>query len=259
MLGDIRGALTEEDLRESVERHRERFPDRKRFATTDDFIRFAFDNQKAFLNSIASNFPSVVKHLQENTYIASLCDNIESSVMWGNYGDSHKGFAMEYEFEEGVFCPHLGEITGESTKIFGWISLLPVMYSEERANGIELAKRYSYQALLEQTHKGSMPMYHPSFFDLLLYTKLSLRKPSEWSYEKEWRLVMTPQPREQNDDKRAYIPICPKAIYLGARSGEQAAQRKRLIGMARDKGLPVYEMYLEHGIKEYKMSCRQLY
>lgn len=262
LLKRIRESLTETGIKEAFERSGENFLDiemeKEGFGTADSFVSHALKLRESFLGEIAMGFSDVVKALQERTYIASLSENLDSSVMWGNYGDSHRGFAVEYEFAEDMFCPHLDELEGETASIFGWLSLLPVMYSGERASGIELAEQYSFKSMLERIHNQPMPMWYLPQADLLLYTKLSLRKPLEWCYENEWRVIMTPQPKEQNGDQRAYIAVKPKALYLGARSEERMEQRKRLIEIARDKNIPVFEMFLEHGLKAYKMSSGQL-
>lgn len=262
LLKRVRESLTETGIKEAFERSGENFLDiemeKDGFGTADSFVSRALKLRESFLGEIAMGFSDVVKALQERTYIASLTENVDSGVMWGHYGDSHKGFAVEYEFAEDLFCPHLGEIEGATATIFGWLSLLPVMYSGERASGIELAEQYSFKSMLERIHNQPMPLCYLPQADLLLYTKLGLRKSLEWRYENEWRVIMTPQPNVQNDDKWAYIAARPKALYLGAMSEEKPDEREKLINIAREKKLPVFEMFLEHERKEYKLSSRQL-
>lgn len=262
LLANIRESLTGSGIAEALDRMSAIFPDMNTKSETSEptesFINQVLKLREGFLDDVAHGFSGVVKSLQERTYIASLTENVDSGVMWGHYGDSHKGFAVEYEFAEDLFCPHLGEIEGATATIFGWLSLLPVMYSGERASGIELAEQYSFKSMLERIHNQPMPLCYLPQADLLLYTKLGLRKSLEWRYENEWRVIMTPQPNVQNDDKWAYIAARPKALYLGARSEEKPEEREKLINIAREKNLPVFEMFLEHEGKEYKLSSRQL-
>ena len=56
-----------------------------------------------------------------------------------------------------------------------------------------------------------------------------------WSYEKEFRCTVGAQ-----SDGMPYIEAMPKTIYIGMRCKE--VNRKKLIEIARDLSIPVYQM-----------------
>ncbi len=64
-------------------------------------------------------------------------------------------------------------------------------------------------------------------------------KNSEWSYEKEWRMILA-----QHSDSNDYfkmIKLKPKAVYLGEKISIE--DERRLIAVLKSKRVPVYKMF----------------
>ena len=74
----------------------------------------------------------------------------------------------------------------------------------------------------------------------MYYTKAALYKSTQWQYEKEWRLFL-------NKDNSTglsclNIKVKPVAIYYG--NDMSAINKKILSGMAKEKGIKEYQMYI---------------
>jgi Protein of unknown function (DUF2971) len=92
--------------------------------------------------------------------ILSLSENVLSTLMWSHYGDSHKGFSIEYEF---LKLPY-GDLRRRLC--------FPVFYVSK----VRDASRYINRADV-------------SDFNNLFGQFLALIKHKEWAYEREWRII----------------------------------------------------------------------
>ena len=109
--------------------------------------------------------------------ILSLAENIRSGLMWSHYGDSHRGFAVEYDLK------------------FGPLSRMafPVFYRAKLTNATRWIRR-SYD------------------FNNLFGFYTSLVKSKEWSYEFEWRIIIPSTLK--GDEKKIRMPK-PISVTLG--------------------------------------------
>jgi antitoxin component of RelBE/YafQ-DinJ toxin-antitoxin module len=89
-----------------------------------------------------------------------------------------------------------------------------------------------------------------------MVTKIALQKSSEWSYEKEWRIIYT-----NNDvatQSKANVPFSasPTALYLGRRISH--LYERLLKDIANEKGIPVYKMFLDDNSPTYRLIPKKV-
>lgn len=167
-----------------------------------------------------------VEHLDEqlkgSCIICSLSERIDSLPMWAHYGNDHRGFAMEYDFQA------LGDIDELRNSIW------PVLYSAERYDVTD-------RIFGRKVEK----------FNELFVLGGALCKSFDWQYEHEWRIVK--HVGSNAIGKNVSVPI-PVAIYIGAQVAPHHV--KALRKMAALKGIPAYKMRLS--AKEFKMEAEAL-
>lgn len=169
------------------------------------------------LFSVAAEVSSgTIRHqnavLQRGMKICSFSERNDSIVMWGHYADSHKGFCMEYATSDlDDFRRH---------------ALFPVIYSDELFD----ATKYVLRSMAGGT------------FNNLYGVLAASRKSSDWSYEREWRLILPWG--ESYADSNFAMPR-PSAIYLGSRM--PVAHRQQLMEIADAIQVPWHEMELDLG------------
>ncbi|SEG53995.1 Protein of unknown function [Bryocella elongata] len=149
---------------------------------------------------------------KESLKICSFSEKPDSITMWSHYADQHRGFCIEYGVQD--LPPSDGFVR----------MLFPVVYSERLFD----ATRY-FQAAIRDRDK----------FNMLFPILAALHKSPEWSYEKEWRLIIPANLARQAGALR--VPK-PKAVNLGPRMLE--AKRAAVIEICRRKGIPIYQMSL---------------
>lgn len=209
------------------------------------------------IDNMSKKHTQAVSTLQTSTFIVCFGESVTSPIMWSHYGDNHKGFAIEYEFESTSFPPMPYRSTNGKDFYYGWHSLLPVFYSKYRADATELAKWFCMCEAEGRVRPREM-RYHEGFFmpDMLLRTKLSLEKSVIWSYEKEWRMIITREWPANVESSNPFRIKKAAGIYLGERMTETDKDELRRI--AKEKGIPVYEMYIDYASKEYVMDFRKV-
>ena len=152
--------------------------------------------------------------------------------MWSHYANSHKGFALEYNFRPTLEQPIKN------------VGLFPVVYSEER---FDISDYIAWAFLRIIGFPAKMP-------DISASIKNALWKSDVWAYEKEWRMIDS-TPREITDERASTIHYKPIAIYYGRHmSGDD---KKKLHELAREKGIKEFEMYLDYSSLKYEMLYRE--
>ena len=190
------------------------------------------ETRKRVISQIETYFPILSETSKRYSAIACFSESIESVLMWSHYANSHKGFALEYNFRP---------ILEQPIKNVG---LFPVIYSEER---LDISDYIAYEFLRILGIQAKMP-------DMSASIKNALWKSDIWAYEKEWRMIDS-TPRDITDDKASAIHYKPVAIYYGRHmSGDD---KKRLHGVAMEKGINEFEMYLDYSSRKYEMLYRE--
>jgi hypothetical protein len=157
---------------------------------------------------------------QQSTKICSFSEINDSIAMWGHYARSHQGICIEYEF-----CNlEMDDIRRHA--------LMPVRYSNQLFN----ATKY----LIQGIGKNS--------FNNLFALIAAAHKSIEWSYEKEWRLVI---PIGTNEPDRNYHMPKPKVVYIGTKITSENERVVREI--CERRCIPVKRMRLSQ--REFRLEA----
>lgn len=143
--------------------------------------------------------------------ICCFSENPKSILMWSHYADYHKGFCIGYDFHE------LGNEDVRTRSIY------PVIYSDEvfDATGV---------------------FGTPKNVDNILYlNQAALMKSSEWSYEKEWRLVFG---NMLIKEEMSYRMPKPKHVILGTKISLD--NEKAIRKVCDRKNIEVIKLYMKH-------------
>lgn len=184
------------------------------------------------ISSIETMFPVISETSKKFSTTACFCEDVQNILMWSHYADSHKGFALEYNFRATLKNPIKN------------VGLFPVVYGEKRLD-VSSYIVWAYLMIM------GVRMKNP---DTFVSIKNILHKSSIWAYEKEWRLIDF-SPREVTDDKASVIPYEPVAIYYGRYISLE--NKRKLHSIALEKEIKEYEMYVDYASPVYEMRWRE--
>ena len=187
------------------------------------------DSKQQLLSLVSTYFPILSFFGKRFSTIACFSEDVRSILMWSHYADSHKGFALEYDFRPTLNQP------------LPRVGLYPVIYSEERYD----ASAYLTWALL--TVMG-IKAFNP---DTSANIKAALYKSKLWEYEKEWRMI-DPGPHDILNPTSSFIEYRPKAIYYG--QNIEAKNKEHLHAIAAEKGIGEFEMRIDCDGEGYGME-----
>jgi hypothetical protein len=149
---------------------------------------------------------------KDSLKVCSFSGTQYSIIMWSHYADHHRGFCVEYDTES---------LPPENPFVR---MLYPVIYSETLFDGT----RYYSTAIKDQRK-----------FNPLFPALAALYKSPEWSYEKEWRLII---PANLVKEASPWRVPTPKRVYLGSRSSDRG--KGRITEICKRKGIEVHQMHL---------------
>ena len=178
-----------------------------------------------------------------NGFIACFSETVKSITMWSHYADSHKGFVLEYNLQAlDRQCDTCERKNTCNDKVIHY--LFPVIYDSKRYDGTFFVENYLGESFGLYTHIS----------DVMFYTKAALHKSPQWQYEKEWRLFLS----KSNSAGLSSLNIHarPIAIYYGCDISD--INKKILSGMAKEKGLKEYQMYIDAQSERYTMKYRRM-
>ncbi|WP_052075305.1 DUF2971 domain-containing protein [Pseudomonas lutea] len=157
------------------------------------------------------------KFIQSSYKICSLSERVDSLLMWGHYGANHTGFAMEYDFQS---------LPADDVMA---LCLWPVFYGD---------------TIFDVS--TTINMDQGEGFNNLFAIASAMHKAADWSYEREWRIVIADGPTTPS---RSFLaPL--KAVHLGSKIS--AENEKTIIDIARAINVPAYKMQLSQ--HEFKME-----
>lgn len=175
----------------------------------------AINELEKIIKKIEKEFDKITNEL---FIVGCLCTDYKKRLMWSHYADSHKGFCIEYDFENMVL-----------DKTSQW--LLPVIYSEKRPLiPWEIALNQSGKVIKEAEAKLMMGI---------------LTKDKIWNYENEWRIII------KNQKNREIAMPLVTCIYLGAAIEKE--NRDKIINIAKKQNIPVKQMKIDRG--EYELHA----
>lgn len=155
----------------------------------------------------------------ERVGLCSLSELRDNKVMWSLYGNTYSGYCVEYEI------PRKKDIIS---------NLCPVIYTKKANNSfIEKFLRYSFSALLRGASSGQF-----GGEEIGATMELFCTKDTDWSYQREWRIIGAPA---------GHISLPIKAIYLGFKVSE--TNKKRMLRLAKKKGFALCLMNPPDGSK----------
>lgn len=211
-----------------------------------DAIERNIEPVKEFLsNSIDKLTDEAVKTVKQLAYIACFSETIRSVTMWSHYADSHKGFALEYDTS--IFqlkCQSCDK--NKQCNQAAVCNIYPVVYDRQRYDATDFLAWFIAKGL-------GIPIKNP---DTFAASKCLLYKSPQWSYEREWRLIVSRLNDLQNKTPVCIYNIRPKAIYYGM---DISPINKKLLHMiAKEKGITEYQMDIDAKSFNYSMKVGKL-
>ncbi len=198
----------------------------------DDQVESLLDEvppaQREILRSVMTNVANTsdeefVKYLsgqiKQTLKFCSFSERVDSTLMWGHYAESHKGFCVEYD---------LKSVMPQNQTIR---NLFPVIYKN---------------SLFDIT-KIMAQIGRKEDFNNLYVIQAGIHKAADWEYEKEWRLMFH---HRSPDESQAYIMPKASAVYLG--SHISLTDAKKVLDICCSLGTPVFKM--KHAVNEFKMT-----
>lgn len=156
------------------------------------------------------------KHIEEllnietlaklNSLITCFSEDFTNQNMWFSYANNHSGFCLKYDFTN-------------------------LLIDDMRSS-------FLYPVIYEDT-KPNLTNYNLNLFPSLLSYYISMFKHTNWSGEKEWRLIFH---NIFENPQTIKVPI-PSALYLGFNISIE--NKKKLIAIAQSKGMEIYQMKKE--------------
>ncbi|MBQ6437502.1 MAG: DUF2971 domain-containing protein [Bacteroidales bacterium] len=190
-------------------------------------------SKKQVLSLITTIFPVLSAFSKRFSTIACFSEDVKSILMWSHYADSHRGFALEYDFRQTL------------TKPLEKGTLFPVVYSDER---FDASVYITWELLRIMGVESRNP-------DITSAFKVALHKSRLWEYEREWRLI-DPGPHDPIQPKPSVIHYRPVAIYYGERIPKDKMERLHEIAVA--KGIREYKMAVDETALGYEMMWKEL-
>lgn len=203
------------------------------------------------LNQYKEELEYKLKHIQNPNIRVGCFSELDDEVvlkkiqMWSHYADNHKGFCVEYDIS-----PLIGESTTKMNDYDFYDSrdeylaervsavikggLFPVIYSSQRVN-FPVTKLYKSK-IQDLTN-----------FNEAIY-KSFIIKSTNWSYEKEWRIIINDRICKYYDNKIPFPYI--KRIYLGCKMNQNLINTMLEIG--EDLGIEV--LLLEMNSKKFTLD-----
>ena len=198
-----------------------------------------------FFERICSAVDSVKKNVRHNVKIVCFSEIFDSMLMWSHYADNHKGFVLIFDKTD-LKNAERYSITEEQLE--NKIRLEKVEYVEKQIDLSEDIENYVRSKMPNFDDAVIVPDGTISQHKLREFV---IQKSVEWKYEKEWRMI----PRIIDLEKQSplgYVECRPKGIILGTHCDEENS--KKIISIAKKKGIPVYRMFLSEFSPEFKLE-----
>ncbi|MFQ9922096.1 MAG: DUF2971 domain-containing protein [Beduini sp.] len=150
-------------------------------------------------------------------YIACFTEDLYNFNMWANYANGFKGFCLEYDFNELMLYMNL--LNKDSNEF----TFYPVVYKN--------IKEFK-----------SCNCFSDEIFNRLI------EKPSEFSFEYEWRLINGVGLEDENNLGKGIIFIKPTSIYIGSKMTKE--YKEKVLKVCKKNEIEAYKMVLEKNIKK---------
>ncbi|MBR5674710.1 MAG: DUF2971 domain-containing protein [Muribaculaceae bacterium] len=165
--------------------------------------------------------------------------------MWSHYAKFHQGFALEYDLRTlQMRCMKCDKLKQCEKAVIN--NLYPVIYDKRRYDATNYLLSFIGKSL-------GLPMNNP---DILAVSKCQLYKSTQWSYEKEWRLILTLMNGSPEEDFYGIKHIRPNAIYYG--KNISPINKKILHLIAKEKGINEYQMFIDDKSYQYSIKGKKI-
>ena len=227
----------------------------------NEFKIFKKEIKSFILNTL--NFSQVnINQLNQFRNIVCFTTNYKSTLMWGHYADSHKGFVLEYDLKDYIKkCLNIECNSKNKCINLGLKPLIaPIIYEENRKQG----NIYIFQEILNKLNQSINSTSSHITLDYLFLTKCLLRKSKEWEYEDEWRLFSSIYSNNDikkykvvlPDDKSSdYNLIRPKAIYMGINIPEK--RKNDLQVLCKALKIQCYQMAVDQYSDKFEIDTEE--
>lgn len=200
--------------------------------------------------------------------------NNDSEIMWAHYADAAKGFCLAYEgnalmeaakksSQSLINCLiGLGFYNGSAPTVSASDCIMPIIYDDRKANAtdqlieaVPYGMKYIDVLLGLCSPAEAERILGNDYIQMLIdrsqknrhvYQNMICRKNKVWEYEQEWRIISHNENIYRGDNNNTHMRIgnvVAGAVYLGERMPEY--NRRVVIGIARSKNIPIYEMRSE--------------
>lgn len=213
--------------------------DIKDFNDPFDGKAFFYDHKKlAGIKRLASHNGKFIDDFTVFHKGTALTENNTSCMpMWAHYANNHHGFCVAYDMEN-----HDNLALSACT--------FPIQYTDQRLDITSFIKEYAEMIASEvdlQLAQGKKNVHISDMSIVYVAQYLCNIKQATWQYEKEYRCSMGAAAKGM-----PYIDAVPKAIYIGMNCNEQ--NRNKLIKIAKEQLIPIYEMKLNELSENYSLE-----
>ena len=138
----------------------------------------AYEADDSMLNDLVGNIQGDLFGLG----IISFTEDYNNPLMWAHYADEHRGFVVEFDFDEPFFMDSINDLDGRSSR-FGKNHLGDVFEFPEK---VDYRREMPDFSRAELSAPDDMSEFHWKKFNrTILFTK-----SNDWIYEKEQRSVV---------------------------------------------------------------------
>lgn len=176
--------------------------------------------------------------------------------MWGHYADNHRGFCVEYDVTSlkvettlslGDYYKDENTFTNEGIKAVIKCGIFSVIYTSKRIN-IPVTKLDK----IKINNEGNLN--YSQDIEEIIY-KSYIVKSTNWSYEKEWRIILDENICKYHGNKIPFPYI--KKIYLGCKMSEQTINAMLEIG--KELGVNVVIMKMDGSKFQLQETSAEIY
>lgn len=183
----------------------------------NDFVNITIEKHAEKMKKSVSSLVNLNNTNRQGIYVFSLSEDFDSNNMWGLYANGNRGFCIEYDFNKAKL------LNAESKRLL--MALFKIVYKEK-------LDYFSFKKLISCAILGKMDLDLQREFFLSTASAL-LTKTSNWSNEKEWRIMIG----NLGKNNKIFADIV-SAIIIDERI-LQHDNGKKLIELAREKGWSV--------------------
>ncbi|WP_304093255.1 DUF2971 domain-containing protein [Methanobrevibacter ruminantium] len=173
----------------------------------EEFHNISLKIQLDTLNKVFQDGNNISK---ENTYLTCFSENHDLILMWSHYADSNQGICIKYNIKDYEYF------------------IIRACYPIKYENG------YCYTEELSDIKENMFKLMYDPY----------LRKETEWSHEKEWRILFNYQILLRSaikigEDYFLKLPK-PSAIFLGKRISSE--NKQKIIDICKKREISLYQM-----------------